>query len=105
VLHSSPEWSARHLDEPADSVAESLLRAFAEALGLELPSALSLAAHRWLFARAAKPPATPLLWDADARLGVCGDWTHGDRVEDAFTSGEHLARAMLSEQTLPASHD
>jgi predicted NAD/FAD-dependent oxidoreductase len=51
-----------------------------------------------------QPLGTPLLWDADACLGVCGDWTHGARVEDAFISGELLARAMLGEKPLSASH-
>jgi predicted NAD/FAD-dependent oxidoreductase len=104
VLHASPEWSALHLEEPADAVASSLLRAFAEALRRELPIASSHAAHRWLFARTKRPLGTPFLWDADSRIGVCGDWTHGTRVEDAFTSGKLLARAMLGEQMLPASH-
>jgi predicted NAD/FAD-dependent oxidoreductase len=104
VLHSSPEWSAHHLEESDEAVARSLLRAFAEALGRDLPSASFRAAHRWRFARTTWPLGTPFLWDAGSRLGVCGDWTHGSRVEDAFTSGELLARAMLAEQTLPASH-
>lgn len=104
VLHASPEWSALHLEEPTDTVARSLLRAFAEVLRRELPIASSHAAHRWLFARTTRPLGTPFLWDADSRIGVCGDWTHGARVEDAFTSGKLLARAMLGEQMLTASH-
>ena len=101
VLHASPEWSALHLEEPTDTVARSLLRAFAEVLRRELPIASSHAAHRWLFARTTRPLGTPFLWDADSRIGVCGDWTHGARVEDAFTSGKLLARPV--EQGLPAS--
>jgi predicted NAD/FAD-dependent oxidoreductase len=104
VLHASPEWSALHLEEPADAVASSLLRAFAEALQCELPMASSHAVHRWLFARTTGPLGTPFLWDADSQIGVCGDWTLGARVEDAFTSGKLLARAVLGEQMLPASH-
>lgn len=102
VLHATPQWSAGHLEETPDAVATTLLRAFAEVLGRELPIASSCTGHRWLFARTARPLGTPFLWDADSRLGVCGDWTQGARVEDAFTSGELLARAMLGEQTLPA---
>ena len=34
------------------------------------------------------------LWDRDMRIGACGDWTHGDRVEDAFLSAEALADAI-----------
>jgi renalase len=104
VLHATPQWSACHLEETPDAVATSLLRAFAELLGRELPVASFHTGHRWLFARTTRPLGTPFLWDADSQLGVCGDWTQGARVEDAFTSGKLLARAMLGGQTLPASH-
>jgi predicted NAD/FAD-dependent oxidoreductase len=42
---------------------------------------------------------TPLgqeyLWDRSARIGVCGDWCLGARVEAAYDSGVALARAVL----------
>jgi predicted NAD/FAD-dependent oxidoreductase len=103
VLHAGPEWSARHLEEPSENVAEALLGAFGDAMGRELPTASSCSTHLWRFARTTQPLGPPFLWDADQRLAVCGDWTHGARVEDAFTSGELLSRAMLSDQTLPAN--
>ncbi|MGF2507850.1 NAD(P)/FAD-dependent oxidoreductase, partial [Ralstonia pseudosolanacearum] len=34
---------------------------------------------------------TPCLWDAASRLGACGDWCEGPRVEAAFLSGVALA--------------
>jgi predicted NAD/FAD-dependent oxidoreductase len=102
VLHADAGWSDQHLEDPADVVATELLSAFSEAIGRKLPRPCAYAAHRWRFARTAQPLGTPHLWDVDAGLGVCGDWTHGSRVEDAFTSGELLARAMLGEQSRPA---
>lgn len=95
VLHASPAWSAATLDEPPEMVACALLAAFASALGARLPAPIHLATHRWRFARAARPLGD-VVWDAEARLGVCGDWTLGDRVESAFESGERLARAILA---------
>jgi predicted NAD/FAD-dependent oxidoreductase len=95
VLHATPQWSAAHLEDSSEAVTESLLRALARALGRELPKVRSHRVHRWRFARTEKPLGSPYLWEAEAGLGVCGDWLHGSRVEDAFTSGELLARAML----------
>jgi predicted NAD/FAD-dependent oxidoreductase len=103
VLHAGPEWSARHLEEPAEDVAQSLLGAFGDAMGRELPTPNSCSTHLWRFARTTQALGKSFLWDADQRLAVCGDWTHGARVEDAFTSGKLLSRAMLGEQELPAS--
>ena len=39
VLHTTPEWSADHLEDPADAVSSELLRALAAALGFDLPPA------------------------------------------------------------------
>ena len=36
------------------------------------------------------------LWDAKTRIGDCGDWCIGHRVEDAFVSGLELALASLA---------
>jgi predicted NAD/FAD-dependent oxidoreductase len=53
-----------------------------------------LTAHRWRYARTtATQPA--VLWDADRRLGLCGDWCRGARVESAWLSGDALAGAMV----------
>ena len=96
VLHATPEWSAEQLEASPEHVAEQLLSAFADALGRALPPVAFRSAHRWRFARTADPLGASHLWDGELGLGVCGDWTHGSRVEDAYTSGEALARALVN---------
>ena len=34
-------------------------------------------------------------FDPEAGLGICGDWTRGDKVEDAFVSAEDLVDEIL----------
>lgn len=97
VLQTTPEWSAAHLDGTPDAIAADLLEALVAALGRPLPAPLHRASHRWLFARSAAPLGDPFLWDPDARLGVCGDWTSGGRIECAFASGDQLATSMLGD--------
>jgi predicted NAD/FAD-dependent oxidoreductase len=96
VLHATPEWSTEHLEASPEEVAEQLLSALATTLGRALPPVTFRSAHRWRFARTAASLSPPCLWDAEAAIGVCGDWTHGSRVEDAFTSGEALAQALIA---------
>jgi renalase len=103
VLHTTPAWSAQHLDAVADETAETLLHAFARALGRPLPHPCALALHTWRFARTAAPLGMPYLWDTELRIGVCGDWMLGSRVEDAFASGQGLARAVSGESTRRAA--
>ena len=60
--------------------------------GLGLHGAPAYAAvQRWRYALADAPLGVAALWDADAGLGVCGDWCLGARVEAAYDSGRILA--------------
>jgi len=104
VLHSTAGWSQSHLDLEPEETLELLLAALAVALGRPLPAVGSFAAHRWLYARPAGSYAETTVWDTKLGLGACGDWTHGDRVEDAFESAEALAdviHADLFERSHP----
>lgn len=95
VLHSTPDWSAAHLDTPSERVRDEMLGEFSDALGAALPDVSMASAHRWLHARAEGASASEALWDPELGLGACGDWVRGDRVEDAYVSAEELADAIL----------
>lgn len=95
VVQATPEWSTTHLEDDATSIAETLLAALAEATNAKLPVALGLAAHRWRYARSSGSGAV-MLWDSDRRVGLCGDWLIGPRVESAWLSGFHLATAIIA---------
>ena len=95
VLHATPEWSRAQIDASQAEVAEQLVEAFRMAARVTLPRTTHVAAHRWLYARVTRPVGQPCLWDERLRLGVCGDWFLGGRVEAAYSSGTALARAAL----------
>ena len=98
VLHSTVEWSASNLDADASDVTRSLLLAFQEAVGSALPPTDFSAMHRWLLSRALDPLRSGPLWDSEQSLGVCGDWTLGDRVEDGYMSASRLVRRILDDK-------
>ena len=94
VLQSHAAWAADHLEDDAAEVIAALWGAFAAAVGPGAPAPLSTAAHRWRFARpAADLPVVGPLWDG--RVGACGDWLAGPRVEDALSTGFSLAARVL----------
>lgn len=106
VIQADADWSAANLEMTAEQAQDRLLRIFAETTGLDLPQTLSLSAHRWRYAKSGTAERgtaergtaeRTALWDPDRRLGVCGDWLLGPRVESAFLSGTGLA-AMMSAQ-------
>ena len=101
TLHAGPAWSARHLEEEPEVVAETVLDRFGRLVGEPLERPVHLAAHRWRYARTEQPANPVARWiDADSRIAVAGDWQLGDRIEDAFMSGRtvasELARAIDS---------
>jgi predicted NAD/FAD-dependent oxidoreductase len=94
VIQAGPGWSRAHLEETPEQVAPQLLDAFAARTG-PLPEVLTASAHRWRYAKSGKA-GRGALWDPALRLGVCGDWLLGPRVECAWLSGEQLAAAVLA---------
>ena len=97
VLHASPEWSQRHIEDSAASVTNELLSAFwSETRAVPLPHSLAIA-HRWRYASPRKPLAQRYIYDRKLRLGACGDWCRGPRVEGAFLSGLDMAEAVIQD--------
>lgn len=94
VWHATTAWSHDNLDASPDAVVQALSRSFV-ALGGDRPQ--SATAHRWLYAEPSGDGHTQgLQWDAALRLGLCGDWLHGGRVEGAWLSGYSLARKIAA---------
>ncbi len=90
VVQSAPGWSRRHIDAEPDVVTADLLAGLSRVLDVGLPQSIGTSAHRWRFARCADDGPGVVL-DTDRRLGLCGDWLIGPRVESAWISGARLA--------------
>lgn len=93
VVQAGPEWSRRHLTAEPAWVAEALTAALSERVGARLPPALAQVAHRWRYARSGSEGSIALV-DRDRRLGVCGDWLIGPRIEAAWLSGSALGERL-----------
>ena len=93
VVQASPAWSRAHLEDERADVQMTLLDAFAAAAGVRLPPPVASDTHRWRFSRSGSHGAGAL-WNERLRLGACGDWLLGPRVESAWMSGTQLAVAM-----------
>ncbi len=93
VLHASHAWSRAHLEATPEFVIENLLEAFDAATGSSARP-VHASAHRWRYALVEQPLGQDCLWDPVARIGLCGDWCLGPRMEQAFNSGRALAAAV-----------
>lgn len=95
VLHGSPEFVERRLEEDSDESAERLLSEFSSILDRPLPEAIFSSGHRWRYARTTKPYGESYAFDSKAGVGVVGDWCLGDGIEEAYASGAAMANHLL----------
>ena len=94
VLHASSIWSEEHLEEYSDWITSELLNSFWQALNFPPQPHVVAISHRWRYALPTQPLEKRFLLDNTLRLGACGDWCGGPRVEGAFLSGLALAKAI-----------
>ena len=101
LLHAKAEWSEAHIEDDPASVTAALLEAFV-ALGGST-QAISSTAHRWRYADTEPALDNVCAWDADLRIGLCGDWLNGGKVEGAWQSGQRLAEQLMQSLAWPGN--
>ncbi len=94
TAQASCDWSQRHLEDDAERVKAKLLKAFAEVTGIRAEPPFA-EVRRWRHAQTIHPLGKTHAWDGASRIGACGDWCLGHRVEDGFVSGLEMALAIL----------
>jgi renalase len=102
LLHASPEWSEANIEASSESVAPTLLAAFAEFGG---PEPQAWTAHRWRYADTGPALELGCLWNPAAGIGLCGDWLNGGKVQGAWLSGKALAQRVVESLRGPPSAD
>ena len=95
VAHAAPEWSEKHPTRSETAVIAQLVEAFRAALGVRITEPEIATARYWTEAVTVNPARQPCLLDSAQRLGVCGDWCVGPRIESAFQSGMEMAERIL----------
>jgi len=91
VLHGTSHWSRENLELTPEEITPRMLKAMQDAIGQDLPKVNYATSHRWRFSLPETPLPQRYLWNADEKLGLCGDWCAGPRVEGAIESGLSLA--------------
>ena len=89
TIHANPTWSQESIELNKDEAAQYILNC-AKRLGLDCDRA-NIAIHRWRYASGHLKPIPGFILRQDLKLGFCGDWLNGGRVEGAWLSGYQLA--------------
>jgi renalase len=89
TIHANAQWSQQQIELDKDEAAKLILES-AMKLGLDCRDA-TISTHRWRYASGSIYSMLGFKLNTDIKLGLCGDWLNGGRVEGAWLSGYKLA--------------
>ena len=94
TIHANPQWSQQWIELGKDEATKLILEC-AKKLGLDCDKA-KISIHRWRYASGYTSPIPGFKLNEDLKIGFCGDWLNGGRVEGAWLSGYKLATQIKS---------
>jgi predicted NAD/FAD-dependent oxidoreductase len=98
TIHANPKWSQQWIELDKEEASKQII-ACAEKLGLPCKNA-EISIHRWRYASGAIYLENGSILNETNKLGLCGDWLNGGRVEGAWLSGYQLASAISASEKL-----
>ena len=93
VVHCNERWSRENLEAAPATVAAIVSQELEHLFQVRFASDPEV--HRWRFATPNQSLGEICLWNKVLRLGACGDWCTGGRVEGAVLSGWELAERVF----------
>jgi hypothetical protein len=95
TIHANPQWSQQWIELEKEEAGKRILEC-AKRLGLDCQNA-QISVHRWRYASGSMDATPGFRIYQHLKLGLCGDWLHGGRVEGAWLSGYQLALQIKNE--------
>jgi predicted NAD/FAD-dependent oxidoreductase len=92
AIHANPQWSQQWIELDKEEAGNLILDS-AKKFGFNYKNA-EIAIHRWRYASGAINSSNGFILNNEIKLGLCGDWLNGGRVEGAWLSGHKLANAI-----------
>jgi len=97
TIHANPQWSQQWLELDKEDAGKRILKC-AKKLGFDCQNA-QISVHRWRYASGSLDPNPGYRIHYNVKLGLCGDWLHGGRVEGAWLSGYKLAKEIYAQSS------
>ena len=92
TFQANPKWSQEWIELDKEEACKLILDC-AEKLGFNFQNA-EISTHRWRYASESLSSMPEFSFFENLKLGLCGDWLHGGRVEGAWLSGYKLANEI-----------
>lgn len=94
IIHSSEKYAKNHINHAHEEVMGHLVAETSRIIGYNLKNVDYKALHLWRYTNTHTRGSSKIFLDYDNKIGACGDWCVGGRVEGAFTSAYNLANKM-----------
>jgi renalase len=91
VIHSDNHWAEQNIEENLTIIKDKLIANLQKIILIKPEDIIYQNIHRWRYAATLKKPTEASFFDSKLKLGVCGDWLLGSKVENAFLSATNLA--------------
>ncbi len=97
VIHSCNSWARDNMERELSDVQDQLVDELVALTGLSISDFNHIDIARWRYAKVSKKAPQEICLNSPFRVGACGDWCSGNRVEDAFLSAMGLSKKLLEE--------
>ena len=95
VIHSHNNWAHKNLEMELSQVQDILFTELKSLIGSSCSNFDHIDTHSWRYAKNIVSAGREFFKDDTLKIGLCGDWCRGDRIEDAFLSGKGLAMELM----------
>ena len=96
TLQASLNWSKKTINryKKDSSIMKQLVSRFINLTGFDKGKIIHTAIHGWKYSYSYKKTPHLSYWNKKYKLGVCGDWFNGPKVENAWLSADDLAKKI-----------
>ena len=102
VLHATSQWSKAHINDEKEAIAQLLLAEFTHIIQRSGAASHAIIIesqqlHGWMYADCERYLDSVFHYDKTNKIGLCGDWLNGGKVQGAWLSGLKLAQHFIVE--------
>ncbi len=100
VLHATSQWSKAHIADEKDTIAQVMLAEFTYIIQRSNAASHTIKVesqqlHGWLYADCEQYLNSVFHYDNANKIGLCGDWLNGGKLQGAWLSGLKLAQHLI----------
>lgn len=97
IIHFNPQWSGKYIHKKPAWIIEKAYHELAHILGIDPVVPVESLTQRWKYAYIKDTDTLPgIMADNEHKILCAGDWSNGDKVEDAYLSGREAVTQLRS---------